>query len=155
MSRAAYSQDERLSVLDLLQASADDSDRGVPAWSSVARSTGTSRQTLRRWWKQRDELRQRQPIDADGGRLVVFPGSAGEADAPPADGTRERWLWDIRQARRGALARESFTAVATLLRLEGESQGWTTPPKQRDLDPLHEMSDDELRAIVDGERASG
>ena len=155
MSNPAYSLQDKLSALDELEASAEKSRTGAPNWSAVSRGCGASRRSLRQWWEQRDELRQRQPIDADGGRLVVFPGSAGEADAPPADGKRERWLWDIRQARRGALARESFTAVATLLRLEGESQGWTTPPKQRDLDPLHEMSDDELRAIVDGERASG
>ena len=146
----AYTIADKIRALELLDASA--TGRASPYWTGMHHQTGISRKTLRRWWQQREQIRAQQPARP---ALVMLPPlvePSVEETAAPLPGTREAWFADLYAARTAAMRKGAFTAVATLLRMEGEALGFNRPPAiEATVDPIEAASIAELEAIIAGE----
>ena len=148
---AAATADERLKAIRALERSAEQSDSGRPHFRGVAREIGWSSQTLSRWWSDKENIVNRAATAQRARLSVAPPPTAPEA---PAD-DRARLVRQVRAITAAALRAQSFVAAIQATKLEIQLLGLDQPPDSRPVDPLEHLSDDELRAIVDGERVTG
>jgi hypothetical protein len=148
---AAATADERLKAIRALERSAEQRDSGRPHFRGVAREIGWSAQTLSRWWSDKESIVNRAATAQRARLTVAPPPTAPEA---PAD-DRARLVRQVRAITAAALRAQSFVAAIQATKLEIQLLGLDQPPDSKPVDPLEHLSDDELRAIVDGERVTG
>jgi transposase-like protein len=148
---AAATADERLKAIRALERSAEQRESGRPHFRAVAREIGWSSQTLSRWWSDKENIVNRAATAQRARLSVAPPPTAPEA---PAD-DRARLVRQVRAITAAALRAQSFVAAIQATKLEIQLLGLDQPPDSRPVDPLEHLSDDELRAIVDGERVTG
>lgn len=148
---ATATADERLKAIRALERSAEQRESGRPHFRAVAREIGWSSQTLSRWWSDKENIVNRAATAQRARLSVAPPPTAPEA---PAD-DRARLVRQVRAITAAALRAQSFVAAIQATKLEIQLLGLDQPPDSRPVDPLEHLSDDELRAIVDGERVTG
>ena len=148
---AAATADERLKAIRAMERSAEQRDSGRPHFRGVSREIGWSAQTLSRWWRDKERVVNKAAA-AQRARLSVAPPPSAPA-TPPDD--RARLVRQVRAITAAAIRAQSFVAAIQATKLEIQLLGLDQPPDSRPVDPLEHLSDDELRAIVDGERVTG